>query len=36
MAEASAADPDFARAWTSLQAFRKAQARWSDLATTPK
>jgi TRAP-type mannitol/chloroaromatic compound transport system substrate-binding protein len=32
MAEASASDPDFKRAWDSLQAFRASNAEWSSLA----
>ncbi len=33
MAEASAADPDFKRAWESLQAFRAEHRPWSSIAT---
>jgi TRAP-type mannitol/chloroaromatic compound transport system substrate-binding protein len=33
MAEEAAADPDFAAAWRSLQAFRARQRDWTDLAT---
>jgi TRAP-type mannitol/chloroaromatic compound transport system substrate-binding protein len=32
MAEQSASDPDFARAWSSLQEFRRKNARWRALA----
>jgi TRAP-type mannitol/chloroaromatic compound transport system substrate-binding protein len=32
MEEAAASDPDFARAWNSLQAFREANAAWRDIA----
>jgi len=32
MREASEADPDFARAWQSLQAFRRRNAEWRALA----
>lgn len=34
MQEASAADPDFARAWQSLQAFRKQYRPWASIAYT--
>ena len=35
MAEASRRDPDFAEAWSSLQAFRARYAQWSSLADLP-
>ena len=34
MSEAAASDPDFARAWNSLQAFREEHGRWSGIAYT--